>query len=183
MATQRNRKQQAAMDFMVSYGIAIVIIAVAMYVVLRLGVFSGTVAQPTCISAPSFSCGDLAYSANGVVTFVMTQAVGGAINITGAACSSAINVTGNGPQYGNVHLLSNTIAPQFYTNNALTNGIVVYSGSSIALNLPCYSGSGVGTTGIGNPVNGYIWINYTFGNLPPTVHTVQRILQFTSKAT
>lgn len=186
---QKKLKQQSALDFMISYGAAIVIIAIAMYVVIRLGVFSSNITQPTCTTVPSFSCGDLAYDSNGLVTFVLTQATGGAINITGMACGTAINSSGNGPQYGNVHVLSYAVAPQYYPTSQIGNGIVMYSGTTQTFQLNCYTGGGIAgpayvpaVASVGNPVIGYIWLNYSLGNLPPGTHAIQEVIQFTTKA-
>ncbi len=178
---QKKMKLQAAVDFMISYGIAIIVIALALYVVARLGVFNNSLAQPTCSTAPSFACVDVAISRNGIMTFVITQATGGAINVTGAACSSGINVTGNLPQYGNTKLLSNSVAPQYYVNSALNPGIVLYSDAATAITIPCYGNFGVSSTNVGTEFSGYIWINYTYTGLPSTYHTVERVLQFTTR--
>ena len=179
---KRSARSQAALDFMISYGVAIIIVAIAMYVVLRLGVFSGTVAQPTCIASPSFSCGDLAYSHNGMITMVLTQATGAQINITGIACATASNTTGNGPQFGNVGVLPYSADPLDYPNAALANGLTMYSGATATIQIDCYNGGGVAAQRVGNPALGYMWINYTYGGLPSTVHNLLRVVQFTTKA-
>ena len=178
----KEHKQQAATDFMVSYGIAILIVSIAVYVILRLGVFSNNLAQPTCASQPSFACGDAVLNSNGLLTFVVTQAIGGTINVTGVSCSSSINVTGNLPQYGNTKVQSNTIAPQYYPNSALRYGALIYSGSSAQITVWCYSSGGISSSNLGTPYTGYIWFNYTYTGLPSTYHTVQRVLQFTTRS-
>jgi len=176
------KKLQAAVDFMVSYGIAILIVAISIYVIARLGIFSNSLAQPTCSTAPSFSCGDVALSANGLLTMVVTQAVGGAINVTGVSCSSGVNVTGNLPQFGNTKVQSNTVAPQYYVNNVFAHGMIIYSDGSAVIRINCYGGQGVSSQNLGSPYSGYVWFNYTYTGLPSTYHTVERVLQFTTRS-
>jgi hypothetical protein len=176
-------RQQAAVDFMVSYGIAMLVIAIAVYVIIRLGVFGSGLAQPQCVGAPSFSCGDFAFASNGLLTIVLTQAVGGTMNMTGIACSTGVNVTGNQPQYGNIKVTSYTATPQYYPNNELANGLILYSDSSVAIMVNCYGPGGVSTMNLGTVYTGYIWINYTFSGLPPTYHTIERVAQFTARST
>ncbi len=179
----KNQKQQAAVDFMVSYGIAILVVAISIYVVLRLGVFSNNLSQPSCVASPSFACGSTELNSNGLLTFTLTQAIGGAINITAVACSSGLNVTGNWPQYGNTKVQKYSVATSDYPNNAIQYGLVMYSGSSAQVSINCYGLLGLATGSLGTPYTGYIWLNYTFSGLPSTYHTVQRVIQFSTRST
>lgn len=184
--TNKKMKMQAAVDFMVSYGLAILIVAVSVYVIARLGIFNNSLTQPTCSTAPSFSCGDISLSRNGLLTMVITQAIGGAINVTGVACSSGINVTGNQAQYGNTRVWSvNSInEPLYYTGSSFTNtnGIIIYSDGSAVININCFGSSGISYQNLGSPYSGYVWFNYTYGGLPSTYHTVERVLEFTTRS-
>lgn len=177
------RKAQSAVDFMTSYGVAIIIVVIAAYVVLRLGIFAGNIAQPVCTSASSFSCVALSLSTNGTATFVLTQAVGGTINIVGAACSSAVGTAGTGPAYGNIGVLNYSAAPQYYPNSALQNGLQMYSGSSKTIQIGCWGPFGLSKENLGDSYTGYIWINYTYEGLPPHLYTVTRVIQFATKVT
>ncbi|MCW6159773.1 MAG: hypothetical protein LVQ95_01635 [Candidatus Micrarchaeales archaeon] len=176
-------KQQSAIDFMTSYGVAMLIVVIAAYVVLRLGIFTGNVAQPVCTSASSFSCGALSLSTNGTVTFVLTQAVGGTIDIVGVACSSGINTAGTGPAYGNINVLNYSDAPQYYPSTALQSGLQMYSGSSKTIRIGCWGPFGQSKENLGNSYTGYIWINYTYEGLPSHLYTVTRVIDFATKAT
>ncbi len=175
-------KQQAAIDFMVSYGVAILILTISIYVILRLGIFGNSLAQPSCVSTVQFTCSDIVQNANGLVTLVLTQATGGAINITGIACASGLSSNGNLPAYGNAGVQSNTVAPQYYlSGNVFTNGLVVYSGQSAVMRIYCYGSTGIYQANLGTPFSGYIWLNYTYVGLPTTYHTVQRVVQYTTR--
>lgn len=175
--------QQAAVDFMVSYGIALLMLSVAMYVILSLGIFGGSLAPSSCYSSPAFACDDAAFNYNGVLTIVLTQNVGGTINITAAACSGAINATGNAPQFGNTKVQSNSIVPQYYPTNELAYGLNVYSGAPFQLLVYCYTNGGIAQQNLGTVFTGYLWLNYTYIGLPTTVHTVNRVVEFSEKVT
>jgi hypothetical protein len=181
------KKSQVAVDFLVSYGIAILIVTVSIYVVLRLGVFGGTLTPSSCNPAPGFGCTDVALSQNGLMIMVFSQATGGAITINGAACSTAINTTGNGPLYGNTKVQASSQFSSGYSGGSFSP-ITMYSGTSASIQIVCFSssgggiGGGVQTSTIGSTQTDYVWLNYTTTGLPSGVYTVQRAFQFTTKA-
>lgn len=175
----KHARAQVAVDFLVSYGIVILIIAIAIYVVLRLGVFNVSLAPATCSAVSSFICSAASLSKNGIATFVLTQALGGSIILQGAACDSNLNATGQGPLYGNTKMQTYSVASQFYPNSNLANpGVTVYSGASYVLTVYCYGVTGVAGGNLGQGFAGYLWLNYTYSGLPSTYHNVQRVVQF-----
>ncbi|MGC8651819.1 MAG: hypothetical protein ACP5UH_01030 [Candidatus Micrarchaeia archaeon] len=176
-------KAQAALDFLIAYGVAILIIAVALYVMYRIGVFNPTIVPSYCNPAPSFMCNLAAINTSGVLTISFAQVTGGEINITGAACSTGVNSTGNGPMYGNIGVKNYSKAPQFYPSTELNGGLDVYSSNSIAMNLYCYSSYGIAKASLGSAFTGYVWINYTYAGLPPTLHNVEEIATVSTKYT
>jgi hypothetical protein len=175
------KRGQASIDLVISYSIAILIISIAIYIVLQLGVFNSALAPEYCNSAYSFVCGSVTLNGTGQLIVVFSQSTGGIINITGAACSSAANSTIFGPSYGNVHVLSYSAAPQYYPNNALQKGLLVYSSNQTVISVNCYTGSSIAKGIIGNSYTGIVWINYTFTNLPPSSHTIQQLAAFSTK--
>ncbi|MEM3638433.1 MAG: hypothetical protein QXW90_00275, partial [Candidatus Micrarchaeaceae archaeon] len=48
---------QAAVDFMMSYGIAILIITIAIGIIYKVGVLNPSLTPVSCTPAPGFSCG------------------------------------------------------------------------------------------------------------------------------
>ncbi len=177
----KHQKSQTAIDFMVSYGVVILILAIALYVLVKLSLFNTSLAPVGCTAAPSFSCGSVALYANGTMILVFSQALGGPINVTGVACSSAAGSTGNLPAYGNAGVANYIVAPQYYPDNSLQYGKVIYSGTTAALTALCYNGGGLAKGTLGNTYIGSVWINYTYGSLPPGVHNVRQVVQFTAK--
>lgn len=182
MLAKKNMKQQSAVDFLVSYGLAILMVALSIYVVSRLGIFGNSLTQPTCSTIASFSCGAFVFNSNGLLTFTLTQSFSSYVNITGIACSSGINITGNKPSFGNIYVLSNSVAPQYYVNSEFSNGMVLYGDQSATISVNCYGGGGISSQNLGQPYTGYVWLNYTSTGLPATYHNAQRVLQFTARS-
>jgi hypothetical protein len=161
---------QAAVDFMTSYGLALIIIFIAAAVIYKVSVLSPALAVSTCTASPGFSCEAYALNRSGILTLKLSQATGGTIVINGAACASAPNSIGNNPAYGNVYV-TNTPAYYFGTNSPGT-GINLYSGSSSTLVMYCYSQTGKATGTLGSGFTGFVWLNYTVPNYGNTIQQV-----------
>lgn len=161
---RRAQRSQAAVDFVSSYGFALLIIAISIYAVFQLGVFSYSSSPQYCYSNSPFSC--VAYSMNtiGGLTVAISQSSGGVLTITGAACGPTPNTTRVGPRYGNVNVLPGT--------GSVSSPVTIYPGATAVLYMSCNTISGAATGPIGNTFSGYIWLNYTFSGLPSTYHYV-----------
>ncbi len=180
------RKAQVAVDFMLSYGIAILIITLSLYVVFRIGIFNTQLVPIGCTSSSSaFICDTVSLSTSSNLTMVLSQNTNGQINITGVACSLTANVSGNTPAYGNVHIMPyNSITTSaYYPSNALINGLAISSGSSGVMSVYCYGPSGRATGNLGNKLSGIVWINYTYAGLPSSLHTVEVAATFNTRYT
>ncbi len=177
-------RSQAAVDFISSYGFALLIVAMSVYVVFQLGVFNYSNSPQYCYSQQPFSC--LAYQVNstGSLTVLISQSSGGIMTITGAACSTVPNTIRVGPQYGNVNIAPATGANAiYYPNTKLSSPIVLYSGSSTLLYVNCYTGAGIIKSSIGSTFTGYLWVSYTFSGLPSTYNSVARAASLSTKYT
>jgi hypothetical protein len=167
----RHTKAQAAVDFMMSYGIALIIIFIAISIIYKVTVITPIFASSSCTASPGFGCEAYSLNAvNGILSLQLSQATGGQLIIKGAACATLPNSIGNNPAYGNVRV-SNT--PAYYIpNNAPGTGINVYSDGAVTLNLYCYSNTGIATGALGTGFTGYVWLNYSipnYGNLTQQV--------------
>ncbi len=175
----RNRRAQFALDFMVSYGMVILAIAIALFIIYELGAFNPQLSPGYCNAAPSFSCGGLALSTNGVFTVLISQSLGGAITITGAACSTEVNGTGTGPKYGNVDIIG---ANAYYPSGGFTPKTVLTSTTSKKISLYCYSSSSnlPAKGSLGSTFVGYLWLNYTYTGLPSNYPIMQQVITFST---
>ncbi len=159
MKTQKSAKRaQAAIDFLMSYGIALIAIAITLIVIYRIGTNPFN-APDMCTAAPGWACGYLSLSQDGVLNITVAQSSGAALSLTGISCSSQINATGNKPRSGNIYVTS---LPMYYPAGAFTAPNVIYSGTEKTYNLYCYSGSSsIAKGNLGQPFTGYVWINYS----------------------
>ncbi|MEM3841196.1 MAG: hypothetical protein QXN59_00665 [Candidatus Micrarchaeaceae archaeon] len=168
---------------MVSYGIALLIIAIALYVVISIGFFNTKSVTTDCIAAPGFSCTTYTIAPNGTAIFVISQSTGGTLIINGVACSTSANSAGNGPAYGNLWVQSPSITPVFYPYG-VPNSIILYSGSANTIITNCYVGPNRLASGaLGNSFTGFLWLNYTFSGLPSNINNIEQVASFTTKFT
>ena len=166
-------RAQAAVDFMMSYGLALIIIFIAVAVIYKVSILSPALAVSSCTASPGFACEAYVLNTNGILTLQLSQATGGTVSINGAACSSLPSANGNLPAYGNMYV-TNT-ATYYVGTNTPGFGIPVYSGSSNTLNIYCYSSAGVATGSLGNGFTGFVWLNYTVPNFGNTIQEVASI--------
>ncbi len=177
-------RAQSAVDYVVTYGWALLIIAITFYVLFALHVFNSGVVPTSCYGAPSFSCSDVAITHNGVLSVALTQATGLTINVIGIACSTVTNSVGNGPGTGNLWAQDYAQAPQYYPTNQLQYGLQIATGSSNVLQAYCYnSGNSIAASTIGSSITGYIWLNYTATGLPSSYYNMVRVASFTATST
>ena len=178
-----SHRSQASIDLIISYGVALLIISITLYVILQLGIFNMRLAPTYCNTAPGFVCVASSISSNGVMTLVFTQATGVTLNIYGAACSTTANTITFGPKYGNYGVLPYTTAPAFYPSNQLKYGLQMYSSNQTRLYIDCYGGSGPAKGTLGTVFTGYVWLNYTVSSLPSNYHPVQQVVSLSQKYT
>ena len=178
----RAARSQAAIDFLTSYGFAILIISVAVYSVLALGVFNYSATPTYCYSVSPFTCAAYAINTTGVMAIVLSQSSGGILTVQGASCSTTQNTTRVGPQYGNVYVSSNTL---FYpAGTRITSGVLIYPGAQAVLYINCYNTNGhPAASAIGQTFTGYVWVNYTFSGLPSNFHNIAQVASFSVKYT
>ncbi|MDE1825152.1 MAG: hypothetical protein KGH61_02515 [Candidatus Micrarchaeota archaeon] len=181
---RRAKRLQAAVDFMLSYGIAFIVIFIAISVIYKTGILSSAILPVSCSTSPGFSCSQYAINAStGVLTLSFAQATGGPITLNGYACASQANALGDRPQYGNI-FVANGLAyyPGNYDpSNALNQINPMQTTSQETLKMNCYNGPGSIARGqVGNAYFGYIWLNYT---TPGYGKVVQQVAAITAKYT
>lgn len=154
-------RAQAALDFLISYGVVLLGLAVAIVLLYNIGVNNSYSESPYCTPEPSFSCGF--YSINGmtgVLQIQLAQATGGAITVHGIACSADLNSNGNLPGEGNAWVTQNAV---YYPANNLF-APTLYSGATGTYTMYCYNSGGIASGLLGNNFAGYIWLNYSIPN-------------------
>jgi hypothetical protein len=138
-------KAQTAIEYLITYGWAILIMAVVLSALFFLGVFNpGIFAGQECLLPAGFSCSSFYLYPNGMLSLNLLQVTQSPINVTAIGCST--NQT-----------ILNMQAPY----NPPSNQIYMPIGSNYTFTLFCYQGNSVYTGKIGSLFDGYLVINYT----------------------
>ena len=149
MKTTKGFKGQSAMEYLMTYGWAILIIAIVLAALFSLGVFGGGLGLPNaCIAQSGFSCSSPVYGhATGNILVTIGQNTGAswvAANIIFANATTLSTITGG-------------TWPTVPGSNAISNTITAwYSGSVQSVNIPVSPT----TTAIGTGVSGQLWARY-----------------------
>ncbi len=173
-------KLQSAMEYLMTYGWAILIIAVVLGALFSLGVF-GNLLGNHCVTTPGWSCISATLSTNGILTMDIGQATGSTIYIQGAACSS-LAATNGYPAYGATGV-GTTGAPE--VDSIAVNSIApsaVTNGQTFTLAVPCYTSSAAPAFTLGQAFTGYVWLNYTLTGAGGSPILAQITTSLTEKA-
>ncbi len=137
-------KLQSALEYLTTYGWAILIIAIVLVTLFELGLFTPK-PNTQCIIEAGFSCSGYTLNSQGVLEFTLNQQTSNPVNITGIAC------------YENGTLLTGQ-APY----NPPSNEVFMPVGTSTAFYVQCYSGANNKFSGdLGSYFHGSIAIYYT----------------------
>ncbi|MGC8478984.1 MAG: hypothetical protein ACP5NE_03625 [Candidatus Micrarchaeia archaeon] len=138
----KEKKAQSAMEYLMTYGWAILIISVVLGALYMMGLFNpSTFISSQCIFPAEFSCLNTYMSSNGQLTINIEQSTSSPINITAIGCNTNATTTDMVVE-----------SPAVYVpigSNVTFTGIQCWSGSSP------YSGT------VGSVFHGYIILNYT----------------------
>ena len=144
-------KSQAAMEYLMTYGWAILIIALALGVLYSLGILNPSALTPqVCSLSAPFFCFNQYLGSSGDLTFTLAQGSGSTIIINKIACVDN-------------SLLGNNGLPKdqkYWSNGWLTS---IPSGSSATFKVKCYASNGNSYTGkIGSTFFGTLLINASY---------------------
>jgi len=136
-------KLQSAMEYLMTYGWAILIISIALAALYMMGLFSpSSFITSSCIFPADFSCLQDFMSTNGVLTVNIEQSTEAPIDITAIGCNSNVTLA-NMQQYQG------------------SSAIYVPIGGNYTFNIQCYSGSTQFSGSPGSLFKGYVIMNYT----------------------
>jgi hypothetical protein len=169
-----NLALQSAMEYLMTYGWAILIIAIVLGVLYYLGVFSPSIIGPTCVSSSSpYLCQSPSLSANGLLSFTLGQSSSVTDYNVGLSC--AASSTSQGYPYstvgGNVFWYPASNGVISSTANAISPSLTLLPRQQIPISgLPCYAATGatLGNIAIGTSFTGTLWYNYTSSNTAPS---------------
>ncbi|HUY70475.1 MAG TPA: hypothetical protein VMV00_02825 [Candidatus Baltobacteraceae bacterium] len=150
-------RAQSAMEYLMTYGWAILVIAVVLAILFSIGVFSGgSFLGTSCIAASGYLCQNpVVFHTGNTLTFTFGQNTGATVYnvIVGVASqSSGLSAVG-----------FPTSVAQSFNGLAGTSPIsTLVSGqtTSISVNLPI-SSTFLSSNIIGTTFTGYVWVNYS----------------------
>ena len=136
-------KAQSAMEYLMTYGWAILIVAVVLGVLYNLGVFNGTAFLGTsCIAASGFYCANPTLSTGGVLTVTIGQATGTTLN--------------------NAYLYFVPSGTGFSTSDPSASIGTLNSGQQVTVSIPLPAGSPYPAAyTLGTPISGYLYLQFT----------------------
>ena len=138
----RSRKAQSAMEYLMTYGWAILIIGVALAAMFQLGLFNPSeYVTNICILPSGLTCSSFFLYPNGILSVSIGNGLQGPINITAMGCFQNKTVTNMQIPY-----------------NPPSNQIYIPIGGSHTFNINCMGASGLA---LGHLYTGYLVINYT----------------------
>ncbi len=170
-----NPKAQSAMEYLMTYGWAILIISVVLGALFSLGVFSGAGLLGTaCIAGSGFLCSSPILATNGNITFSFGQSTGITLYNIAMACVATTTTTGlPGNTVAMVLLSATGGATTTLSSPGNAGALTLVSGQTITVNaLKCF-GSAPGTPGLinqalGTSFSGSLLMNYTAATGAPT---------------
>lgn len=148
---------QGAMEYMMTYGWAILIIVIVLVGIVSLGIFNGSNDAPqACTTESGYACSQVIYShATGTVTFSFSQSTGRTwttANVYFISYANGSSVAGVPSQIINYPASGNTIGAS--TGSPLGSGLVSGQITPVTLTV-----SGPNVT-VGNPAGGKLWVAY-----------------------
>ncbi|MGC8479834.1 MAG: hypothetical protein ACP5M9_04190, partial [Candidatus Micrarchaeia archaeon] len=130
-------KAQSAMEYLMTYGWSILIIAIALVSLFELGIFgSGSLSgSGSCIAQTQFLCTKPLLASNGILVATIGETLG-QITLTGIEC------------------LNNTSQPSSF--NSVSPSVNLYNGETLQIGFYCPLPSNA----IGTSFNGNLWMQY-----------------------
>ncbi|MDE1870529.1 MAG: hypothetical protein KGH71_06180, partial [Candidatus Micrarchaeota archaeon] len=132
-----NQKVQAAMEYLMTYGWAILVIAFVLGAIFQLGLFGTSTSSlgSSCLASTGFLCQNPTLNTSGYLAVKFGQIISNPITVTALGCSN-----------------NNTLP----TSTTSVN-LQVASGQSVGLSFPCT----LAANSIGSAFKGYLWLTYS----------------------
>lgn len=142
------RKGQSAMEYLMTYGWAILVIIIVIAVLFYIGVLNPRNVTPTaCTFPPGISCASYKLDINNTLSLRIGQSLGHRINVTGINCS-----------------LSTVRPPGFYNNGTtVLPERPMSNGDSASIATVCVSDTGnpLDEGNTGDIMRFRVWMNYS----------------------
>ncbi|MEM3875886.1 MAG: hypothetical protein QXP35_02315 [Candidatus Micrarchaeaceae archaeon] len=172
----KSKKAQSAMEYLMTYGWAILIIAVVLAALDMLGVFSGsTFLGTSCLATPGYSCSSPIISTNtlgdNLLSFNFSETGQTLYNVKFACAATSNSITGL-PNSGTSNAFSPVVANTLISGSTITVTGITCFGSN---------GNAFANNPIGTAFSGQIWMNYTKTSSTTTANIIAIIAKVTAK--
>ena len=138
-------RSQSAIEYLTTYGWALILLAVALVALFELGVFNtGNFINTSCIFQADLQCQTALLYSNGTAIVNLEQNTQSAIVVTALGCND------NG-------IIEGLAAPY----NPPSNEVTLQIGSNYTFYVPCYENGTLVSLTPGQVYRGYILVNYT----------------------
>ena len=169
MNTTKRFRLQSAMEYLMTYGWSILIIAVVLGALYALGVFGGAASLGTaCIPVAPFLCSNPSLTTAGLLSFTLgqnSQSTQYNIALACAATSNSLGLPNTGSADPWYYVNTNGVASESTGgSNSPANTLSLVPGQQLAVSgIQCYQSSGAtfDPGSVGSAFTGTIWINYT----------------------
>jgi hypothetical protein len=154
-------RSQSALEYMITYGWAILLVGVALGLVFYLVILSGNSTPTLCTAKSPYSCTAPTFSSSSnTLSLSMVQNSGQPYFDVKLACATTTNPNAQKP--------SNLQFSDITLYGAASNSI--NSGPAVSLSgIPCYGPSGVYTAPIGTSFSVVVWLTYDFNTYSPSI--------------
>ena len=153
-------KLQSAMEYLTTYGWAILIIAIVLVALFQI-INSAPSQLQTCLMPAGFACPAFYLASNGVLFVNLIQTTQYPITVTALGCVNPESLS------------------HMYNANQITpyNSISMPIGSNYTFSVTCWSNSTQYSGTIGQIFSGYLIVNYTsaYTNFPNTLYGTLRV--------
>jgi hypothetical protein len=169
------RKAQSAMEYLMTYGWAILIIAVVLGALFSLGVFNGnSILGTSCVAATGYLCQSPLYShTTGFISVTLGQTTG-----TSWASTNIMFVPSGQAVSGGLPVTLTSAAFTAGLGNVMTSGLS--SGQSVALLIP---DNIIALPTVGTPATGTLWVQYVQSSCAACTFQYAQIATLNVKAT
>ena len=135
---------QSAMEFLLTYGWALLLIALALSAIIATGLLnSASYVSTQCLLPAGLSCTVVQLATNGLITINLRQTTPSQINITAIACNS-----------------TSTFPSSILQSYPPAGKASLHSGANATLSVRCYSGSSHLSAQVGSAFAGYLVVYY-----------------------
>lgn len=146
-------KLQSAMEYLLTYGWALLVLAIVLSVIAWL-LFAAPTTPQVCLLSAGLTCQSAVISTNGMLQINLLQSTQDPIRVTAIGCTNPSSLT---------HMQG---------SNPPSNSVTLAVGSNHTFYVQCYSNSAAFSGVIGTGYSGTLIINYTdtYSGFPSTVY-------------